>query len=186
MVLRKMSNIKIIALCGKSGSGKTTLQNYLIKTSDNIVPIIMYTTRPPRKGEVDGQDYHFISEQEFFDRKLSFVGHFGSWYYGIDCNELSTNKYNIGIFGPRIIEEIVAADNIDTIPIIIYASDRERLIRILKDRGDKDCHEVCRRFLSDEEVFNKINFKAWNYSNLYSDIDKIGEHIKQRLRDKND
>jgi guanylate kinase len=48
-----------------SGAGKTTLSRRLIEADGNIAMSISVTTRKPRPGEVEGQDYYFISKQKF-------------------------------------------------------------------------------------------------------------------------
>lgn len=48
-----------------SGAGKSSLVKKLLTEVDGIGLSISNTTRKPRPGEVDGKDYHFISEQEF-------------------------------------------------------------------------------------------------------------------------
>lgn len=48
-----------------SGTGKTTLLKRVMEYFPNIKFSISYTTRPPRPGERDGKDYHFISPQRF-------------------------------------------------------------------------------------------------------------------------
>ena len=58
-----------IILCGKSGSGKDFARNYIIETY-GFTPIISHTSRPIREGEINGKDYHFISDQEFIEKAL--------------------------------------------------------------------------------------------------------------------
>ena len=48
-----------------SGAGKTTLLKRVMQYFPDIRFSISYTTRPPRSGERDGEDYHFISPQQF-------------------------------------------------------------------------------------------------------------------------
>lgn len=48
-----------------SGAGKTSLVKALLVTDPHVKLSISYTTRPPRPGEINGEDYHFVSEQEF-------------------------------------------------------------------------------------------------------------------------
>lgn len=61
-----MSNFKYpIVLFGKTGSGKTTIAKELEKLG--VERLISYTTRPRRDDEQDGVDYHFVSEDEFFN-----------------------------------------------------------------------------------------------------------------------
>jgi guanylate kinase len=55
----------MLVLSSPSGAGKTTLSRRLLASDDAIDLSISVTTRPPRPGEVDGRDYHFIERTEF-------------------------------------------------------------------------------------------------------------------------
>ena len=55
----------LIILSSPSGAGKSTLSRRLREWDPTISFSISATTRAPREGEVDGQDYHFLSEDEF-------------------------------------------------------------------------------------------------------------------------
>jgi guanylate kinase len=48
-----------------SGAGKTSLVKALLKTDPAIHLSVSFTTRPPRPGEIDGRDYHFVSRERF-------------------------------------------------------------------------------------------------------------------------
>jgi guanylate kinase len=48
-----------------SGAGKTSLVKALLKTDPTIRLSVSYTTRPPRPGETDGRDYHFVTRERF-------------------------------------------------------------------------------------------------------------------------
>jgi guanylate kinase len=48
-----------------SGAGKTSLVKAMLATTPDIDLSVSYTTRPPRAGEVDGKDYHFVSREAF-------------------------------------------------------------------------------------------------------------------------
>ena len=62
-----MPNIFIIS--APSGCGKTSLVRELCQTYSFLEQTVSYTTRDIRSGEVDGQDYHFISKDEFIENK---------------------------------------------------------------------------------------------------------------------
>jgi guanylate kinase len=66
-----------IVVSAPSGTGKTSILKELLKRCANIKFSVSCTTRPPRPGEVDGRDYHFISEQEFRGRIAA--GEFAEW-----------------------------------------------------------------------------------------------------------
>jgi guanylate kinase len=55
----------LIILSSPSGAGKSTLSRRLRDWDPSIVFSVSATTRPPRVGEVDGQDYHFLTQEAF-------------------------------------------------------------------------------------------------------------------------
>ena len=57
----------LFVISAASGTGKTTLCENLRATPDFIYSVSC-TTRPPRSGEVDGTDYHFLRQEEFLSR----------------------------------------------------------------------------------------------------------------------
>ncbi len=59
---------KVVIVSGPSGVGKSTICKEVVKRLDNIYLSVSVTTRPKSEAEVDGQDYWFISEQEFQER----------------------------------------------------------------------------------------------------------------------
>lgn len=54
-----------MVLCAPSGTGKSTLARKLCAEFDNLSFSISATTRPPRDGETNGRDYHFLTPEEF-------------------------------------------------------------------------------------------------------------------------
>jgi guanylate kinase len=55
----------MLVLSSPSGAGKTTLSRLLLKADRHVELSISVTTRPKRRGEVDGRDYHFIDLARF-------------------------------------------------------------------------------------------------------------------------
>ena len=55
----------LLVLSSPSGAGKTTLARRLLDRDREIAMSVSVTTRPPRRGEVDGADYHFIAQERF-------------------------------------------------------------------------------------------------------------------------
>ena len=58
-------NGKLLIFCAPSGSGKSTIVQHLVKHNPALAFSISATSRKPRKGELDGREYHFISAEEF-------------------------------------------------------------------------------------------------------------------------
>ncbi|ACM23052.1 MULTISPECIES: guanylate kinase [Thermotoga] len=59
---------QLFVICGPSGAGKTSIIKEVLKRIDNVVFSVSCTTRPKRPHEVDGEDYFFITEEEFLRR----------------------------------------------------------------------------------------------------------------------
>lgn len=55
----------MLVLSSPSGAGKTTISRKLLAGDDMLDMSVSATTRPPRQGEVDGHDYHFMTTEEF-------------------------------------------------------------------------------------------------------------------------
>lgn len=75
----------MLVLSSPSGAGKTTLSRRLIASNPDIILSVSATTRPARPGEVDGQDYIFLSEAEFLaraenDEFYEYARVFGNYY----------------------------------------------------------------------------------------------------------
>ena len=66
-----------LVLSAPSGAGKTTIARRLRERRADVVFSVSATTRPARPGEVDGRDYHFVSEAEF--RRMAEAGELIEW-----------------------------------------------------------------------------------------------------------
>jgi guanylate kinase len=55
----------MLVLSSPSGAGKSTIARAILEDDDEIAMSVSVTTRPPRPGEVDGEDYYFIDRTEF-------------------------------------------------------------------------------------------------------------------------
>jgi guanylate kinase len=77
---------RLFIVSAPSGAGKTTLCEAVRRLLGDLTYSVSYTTRSPRKGECEAQDYHFISEAEF--RQGIDEGRWAEWarvhgnYYG--------------------------------------------------------------------------------------------------------
>ncbi len=59
----------IIVISGPSGVGKSTVAGMVLEKAPQLVRSVSLTTRKPRQGDVDGEDYHFVSPGEFSARR---------------------------------------------------------------------------------------------------------------------
>ena len=74
-----MKKGKLIVLSAPSGTGKTTITKELLKKNPNWKFSVSATTRPPREGEIDGEDYIFMSKEKF-EHYVKF-GDFLEWEF---------------------------------------------------------------------------------------------------------
>jgi guanylate kinase len=103
----------IVIITGPTASGKTTLERRLID-QERMLPLLSYTTRPKRKGEVDKESFIFLkSKQEFESRIVD--GHiieyaeYGDHYYGTSTSAIDRasdhyhkyGRYSVGVFEPQ-------------------------------------------------------------------------------------
>ena len=76
----------LFIISAPSGAGKTTLCRRLLDYYPDMRYSISYTTRSPRPGETDGEDYHFITREDFLEKQAH--GYWAEWarvhdhYYG--------------------------------------------------------------------------------------------------------
>lgn len=157
------NKIIIIALFGGSGSGKDSLKNMVYATVDNVYKIIRCTTRTKRDNETEGEDYNFLTPEEFAEKvgngdMLEAVS-FNNWFYGTDIHNLKTNGINIGAFDPFSIECLLKDSRLKVYPFKVEASDKERLIRALNREDNPNCQEICRRYLEDNKDLCDIPFE---------------------------
>lgn len=84
--------IKNIFITGASGSGKTTVIKHLLNKFPSTYLNISYTSRKPRKNEIHGREYYFLTEDEFEQKikngeLLEYVKFKGN-YYGTPKNHI--------------------------------------------------------------------------------------------------
>src|SRR4026208_2557296 len=80
--------MQFVVLSGPSGSGKTTIVDRLLERSKTrLIKSVSATTRKPRKNEVEGENYYFLTHDEFARRRergefleCAEVPGTGNWY----------------------------------------------------------------------------------------------------------
>lgn len=146
----------MLVLIGESAAGKSSVAKYLVNNL-GFNNIVIYTTREPRKGEVDGVDYHFISEKHFNTMKerglFAETANYNGWYYGSVKKDYISSQTKVAVLTPHGIRQI-KKNGIGAYIVYIKVSRRDRLIKILQ-RGD-NIEEAYRRNLSDVGQFDGI------------------------------
>jgi len=189
----------IIIVSAPSGSGKTTLVNRLLEETPGIRRSVSYTTRQPREGETDKEDYMFISREEF--RRKIDNGEFLEWeevfgeYYGTSrvrfqemIEEHVDTILSIDVKGARTVKEHFP----ESISVFIMPPSTEELKARLRKRNTDQKEQVslrlqesCREIASaDEYDYMVVN------ENLEEAVGElkiiIGEERKNRKNNKKD
>ncbi|MGC4056576.1 MAG: guanylate kinase [Chitinophagaceae bacterium] len=151
---------KLIILAAPSGSGKTTLTNRLMQTFPQLAFSVSACTRPPRAGEVDGKDYHFISPEAFQEGIAN--GDFVEWemvyqgkYYGTRKSELQ-RLWDLGKI-PILDIDVKGAVNVmrqfqeNALTVFIQAPSIEALRERLQNRGTETEESLAERVNKAEE-----------------------------------
>jgi guanylate kinase len=164
---------KRIIIVGKGGSGK----DYLRKMLENLgfKYCVSHTTRPPREGEVDGVDYHFIKNRiDLIKYKNFFYEYviFNGWLYGTSKEEFY--KSDLFIMTPSGISKIKPEDRKES--FIIFLDIAENVLRErLSKRNDADNSE--RRIKSDQSDFKNFSDFDCIINNQNFTIDEVIEKI---------
>ena len=190
---------KIFCLMGKSSSGKDTIFKELSNDKKlNLKSIILYTTRPKRLNEKDGNEYFFINEDILnqYEDKIIEVRKYntikGIWYYAtIDDGQINLDKHNyitiVTLEAYNNFKNYFGSDNV--FPIYINVEDGVRLERAMKrekEQIEPNYDELCRRFLADNKDFSNDNLKKSGIDKEYLnyDFDKCISEIKKQIINK--
>ena len=158
---------RVFVITGPSGVGKGTLIRGLLARVPSLELSVSATTRRPRPGEVDGVDYHFLTEDEFA-RKVAegaFVehAHYSGRRYGTLRSELERRTargvpvvLEIEVQGARQVRETMP----DAVQVFIAPPSREALRERLVGRGTDSPEEVERRLaVAEEELTARDEFQ---------------------------
>ena len=138
-----------LVITGPSGVGKGTLIRALLERLPELQLAVSATTRPPRAEEMNGVDYHFLS-QEDFDRRVAageFVEHavYAGNSYGTLRSELERPAacivLEIDLQGARQVRETLP----DALSVFIEPPSFEALVERLRGRGSDTPEQIERR-----------------------------------------
>lgn len=190
---------KIFYVMGKSSSGKDSLYRALLNHPElQLKRIVLYTTRPIRAGEKDGEEYHFVGEKELeaLDQAQkvielrSYDTVQGIWKYFTVDDGIDLYSRDYLAIGTLVSYKKTAAyyGQENVVPLYIEVEDGERLMRAIQREQTQvrpDYEELCRRFLADcadfsEEKLNdaKITRRFSNGGALEDCVREAAEYIK--------
>ena len=159
---------KLVVISGPSGVGKSTILRRLLTDLPQLVPSVSATTRPPRAGEQDGVDYHFIPLAEFERRRAA--GEF------LECCRVYGREHWYGTLASEVAPRLAAGKWVvleidvegtlsilerypDAITIFVEPAHPDQLLQRLQGRGTESAEAMARRL----EVARRELLEAHRY-----------------------
>ena len=183
-----MANLFIIA--APSGCGKTSLVKALLGSSSKLSVSVSHTTRKPRKGEINGENYHFVSKERFGEMisNNDFAEHaevFGNMYGTARSNIKKKLEANIDIIleidwqGARQVRENMP----NSISIFILPPSKNVLLQRLTDRGQDDEETISKRMKNSESEMS--HYDEFEYLVINDQFDSALNDLKAIIQDCN-
>ncbi len=173
----------LFVVSAPSGAGKTSLLRALLDSDHDLVLSVSHTTRPPRPGERDGVDYHFVGADEFeamiaADQFLEHATVFGNRYgTGRAQVEASLERgvdmiLEIDWQGARQIRKAMP----ESVQLFVLPPSRGALERRLRDRGTDSAEVIAARLrAAGGEI---ARYREFDYLVVNDDFDRALEGMR--------
>lgn len=178
----------LIVLSGPSGVGKGTVRKALFESEGhNFTYSISMTTRQPRVGEVDGEDYYFVTREEFEKRigegKFLEYAEFVGNYYGTPMDKVEQNiaegkevVLEIEVEGARQVKEKMP----DAVFIFIAPPSFNALYERLKRRGTERQEVITERLAKARRELRLMN--DYDYIVINDEVNNAADRIRAIIR----
>lgn len=170
-----------------SGAGKTTISRMLLERDPSIRMSVSCTTRPPRPGETDGKDYHFVSQDRFDamaggDEFLEWAHVFGK-SYGTPKAEVEAGLaagqdylFDIDWQGTQQLYQKLERD---VVRVFLLPPSIDELRRRLTGRGTDSAEVIADRMARAQSEIS--HWDGYDYVLVNDDVDRCFEKVVQIL-----
>ncbi len=180
-----MENIKsrLIIVSAPSGAGKTSLSKRLITEHDDIAVAVSHTTRKPRSGEIDGEDYYFVN-QLVFENLIEEDGFFEhAQVFGKSYGTSKKAVQQLLDQGKHVLLEIdwQGAQNIrrlmpESVSIFILPPSKQALQARLTARGQDSDEIIALRM---QDALNQIShYREYDHVIVNDDFDQAYQELQ--------
>lgn len=177
----------LFILSSPSGAGKTTISRMLLGADDAIELSVSATTRPPREGEIDGVDYHFVSdakfdrmveEDDFYEWAEVFGNRYGTpkGYIRRGLKEGRDFLFDIDWQGTQQLKQ---KDEQDVVTVFILPPTLEALRQRLESRGTDSEDVIDRRM--DRARAEISHWAEYDYVVVNDDVDACFVKVREIL-----
>jgi len=173
---------KLVVISGPSGVGKTTILRRLLADLPHLIPSVSATTRPPRAGERNGVDYHFVAAEEFERRRAN--GDF------LECCQVYGRQHWYGTLVDEVAPRMAAGEWVvleidvegtlsilgrypEAITIFVEPSHPDQLLERLTGRGTESPEAMARRL----EVARRELLQSHHYQHRVVNDDDIAAAV---------
>jgi guanylate kinase len=174
----------LIIVSAPSGTGKGAIIKRLTGGDNNIKYSVSATTRKPRAGETDGENYHFMNKEQFEDmitqKQLVEWDQYCGNYYGTPKKYIDemTEK------GTDVILEITVAGGVDVkkmypdaVMIFVLPPSISELRRRITNRGTETPEDIENRL---EKAYKELDYmKYYDYVVINDDLEKAVGQIRE-------
>ena len=171
----------MIILVGASASGKTEVARAL-KREYGITKAVTHTTRSPRKGEKDGVDYFFVTEEGFesLKKRGMFVETttYNEHHYGTSKRQIDDDK--VLIIDPNGLKSFLSLNDKSIVAFNLTATKKTRILR-MQERGDAQ-KDIDTRIKCDEVDFapEKVSLAHFRISTEKKNISQVAEEVYEK------
>jgi guanylate kinase len=182
-----MSGGILFIVSSPSGGGKTSLVKALLEAEPEVKLSVSLTTRPPRPGEVDGRDYHFVTRDAFglltnageFLESAEIYGNL----YGTSRNMIADQQrgghdvlLEIDWQGAQQVRKLMPG----TVSIFVLPPSLEVLESRLKGRGQDSAEVVARRMTAAREEMSHA--AEYDYVIINEDFSRAALDLRSIVR----
>lgn len=183
---------RLIIISGPSGAGKSTVVRQLLDRCELPLTLsVSATTRPPRPDEVNGQDYFFISNEEFLSRQqggefleCKEVFGLGCWYGTLReqvATGLAEGQWVILEIDVQGAMTVIETTEFNPITLFIHPGGLDELAERLRARGTETEEAICARL---ETASREMLYKhRYQYEVINGSVDTAVAEICQILND---